>query len=92
MTYWYHLSMCSVARILRPGVERSASTAGALQSHCLHKLAYFKAPAYFAFRGDLPQTARQKLARGEIKRLAPQCLARGEVLDLRAAKMRSRHP
>lgn len=77
--------------VLRPGVEHSADTASALQSHCLQRLVYFKAPAYFAFLTELPQTASQKVARGDVKRLAAHYLTGGEALDLRAAKKRMRH-
>ena len=41
--------------------------AARIQSHCLQSLAYYKSPAYVAFRPELPQTASQKLARAQIK-------------------------
>jgi acyl-coenzyme A synthetase/AMP-(fatty) acid ligase len=61
--------------VLRSGAAPTLETATALQAHCLAALAYYKAPGYFAFRAELPQTASQKLARGEIKALAAQALA-----------------
>lgn len=75
--------------VMRDGVGHEWSTARMLQAHCLASLAYFKAPGYFAFVGELPQTASQKLARARVRHLAAQCIERGEAVDLRSAKKRA---
>jgi acyl-coenzyme A synthetase/AMP-(fatty) acid ligase len=74
--------------VLRPDAAAGAETAMALQRHCRESLAYFKAPGYFAFRADLPQTASQKLARAQIKALAAAALGSGLAFDLRHLKKR----
>ena len=69
---------------LRPGYRRAA--AGALPA----TLAYYKAPAYVAFRAELPQTASQKLARAEIKSLAAAAVR--SVAGIRLAASEERAP
>ena len=75
--------------VLRAGVSPSLDTAARLQNHCLQLLAYYKAPAYFAFRTELPQTASQKLARAQIKSLAAADILAAEAFDLRYSKRRA---
>jgi acyl-CoA synthetase (AMP-forming)/AMP-acid ligase II len=76
--------------VLREGLATDAAQAARLQSYCLSKLAYFKAPGHIAFVPQLPQTASQKLARGTIKALALECLNAGRSIDLTHAKKRVR--
>jgi acyl-CoA synthetase (AMP-forming)/AMP-acid ligase II/acetyl-CoA acetyltransferase len=75
--------------VLNPGVSGSLDTAIRLQSHCQQLLAYYKAPGYMAFRGELPQTASQKLARAEIKALAAGAVQSVQAFDLRHLKKRT---
>jgi acyl-CoA synthetase (AMP-forming)/AMP-acid ligase II len=74
--------------VLRPSGLPSLESAARIQSHCLQALAYYKWPAYIAFRPELPQTASQKLARAEIRALAARALEAGEAFDLRNYKRR----
>lgn len=75
--------------VLRPAVAASLDTAERLQAHCRQLLAYYKAPAYVAFRTHLPQTASQKLARSEIKTLAASAVRSAQAFDLRHLKTRT---
>jgi acyl-coenzyme A synthetase/AMP-(fatty) acid ligase len=75
--------------VVRPGISPSLDTAVRLQAHCRHLLAYYKAPAYVAFRSELPRTASQKLARAQIKSLAAGALASAQAFDLRHLKKRA---
>lgn len=75
--------------VLRAGVAPSPETAMRLQAHCAKLMAYYKAPAYVAFRSDLPQTASQKLARAEIKALAGRAVQAAQAFDLRHLKRRA---
>jgi acyl-coenzyme A synthetase/AMP-(fatty) acid ligase len=52
-------------------------------------MAYYKVPAYVAFRSELPQTASQKLARAEIKALAACAVESAQAFDLRHLKKRA---
>ena len=74
--------------VLRQSVSPTLESAARLQRHCLQALAYYKSPAYVAFRPELPQTASQKLARAQIKALAARALEAGEAFDLRNLKRR----
>lgn len=47
--------------------------AGELMQFCQARLAYFKAPGYIAFVGNLPLTPTQKVKRGELKSIAMAC-------------------
>lgn len=60
-----------------------------LFDHCMAHLSYFKAPAYWAFTGDLPLTGAQKVNRAQVKRDARERLSRGDMLDLRHKKKRT---
>jgi len=74
--------------ILRPEASPNLDTAIRLQTHCRRLLAYYKAPAYVAFRTELPQTASQKLARAKIKALAAGAVLSAQAFDLRHLKKR----
>ena len=75
--------------VLRPDTSPSLDTAIRLQTHCQRLLAYYKAPAYVAFRTELPQTASQKLARAQIRALAAGAVQSAEAFDLRHLKKRT---
>jgi acyl-CoA synthetase (AMP-forming)/AMP-acid ligase II/acetyl-CoA acetyltransferase len=75
--------------VLRAESAPSRDTAIRLQTHCRRLLAYYKAPAYVAFRRELPQTASQKLARAEIKALAAGAVQSAQAFDLRHLKKRA---
>ncbi|HLN49182.1 MAG TPA: AMP-binding protein [Steroidobacteraceae bacterium] len=75
--------------VLRESGSPTLENALRIQSHCLQSLAYYKSPAYVAFRPELPQTASQKLARAQIKGLAARALEAGEAFDLRNLKRRA---
>jgi acyl-CoA synthetase (AMP-forming)/AMP-acid ligase II len=75
--------------VLRPQIAPTLDAANELQAHCLRHLAYYKAPAYVAFRTELPQTASQKLARAEIKSLAAGAVRSLQAFDLRHLKKRT---
>ena len=75
--------------VLREGVPASLEASLRLQSHCRTLMAYYKVPAYVAFRSELPQTASQKLARAEIKALAARAVESAQAFDLRHLKKRA---
>jgi len=75
--------------VLRPEISPSLDTAIRLQAHCQRLLAYYKAPAYVAFRAELPQTASQKLARAQIRTLAAGAVQSAQAFDLRHLKKRT---
>lgn len=75
--------------VLREGVPASLEASMRLQSHCRTLMAYYKVPAYVAFRSELPQTASQKLARAEIKALAACAVESAQAFDLRHLKKRA---
>jgi acyl-coenzyme A synthetase/AMP-(fatty) acid ligase len=74
--------------VLRPEISPTLDTAIRLQTRCQRLLAYYKAPAYVAFRTELPRTASQKLARAEIKALAAGAVLSAQAFDLRHLKKR----
>ena len=59
-----------------------------LITHCLQRLAYYKAPAYIAEVDALPLTATEKIQRASLKELAAELLATGNCIDLRDKKVR----
>ena len=75
-----------VCVILNEGIAPDADTAHALFDFCREKLVYYKTPAYYMFRADLPMTASQKIQRGEIKALAARLAQAGDCIDLRERK------
>ena len=71
------------------GCAGDADLARGLVAHCLRELAYYKAPAWVAFRADLPVTPTNKLQKHRI-------FAKGEdprvgAIDLRSLKKRPLH-
>lgn len=75
--------------VLQPRIAASLDTAIRLHTHCQRLLAYYKAPAYIAFRSELPQTGSEKLARGQIKALAAGAIESAQAFDLRHLKKRA---
>jgi len=59
-----------------------------LIEHSLKRLAYYKAPGYFARVDALPLTATEKVQRSHLKDLARSLLASGNCIDLRSLKVR----
>jgi len=60
----------------------------ALQSWCLEKLAYFKAPGWILFVDALPTTGTQKIQKSQIFPRGEDPRRRPSVLDLREGKTR----
>lgn len=56
--------------------------------HALEQLAYYKAPGYVAFVGELPVTSSQKIQRGELRQLAASLPGQNHCVDTRALKIR----
>jgi crotonobetaine/carnitine-CoA ligase len=77
-----------VLAVVVPAAGHAAdeATARALALHCRAELAYYKAPAWVAFRAELPVTATNKLQKNRI--FAPGEDARAGAFDLRALKTR----
>ena len=71
--------------VLKDGSAPSAETAIAIQSWCLERLAYFKAPGHVAFIDELPTTSTNKVQKA---RLAEFPLDPQRSFDLRARKRR----
>jgi acyl-coenzyme A synthetase/AMP-(fatty) acid ligase len=71
-----------------PGVTPDRALAEQLQTWCLERLAYFKAPGWMLFVESLPTTGTQKVQKTQIfpKRQDPR--QRPAVLDLREGKKR----
>ena len=76
----------------RPGHAHDAALAETLFAWCLERLAYYKAPGYFAFMDRLPTTATQKIRKADLGDLAQNPAAHPNVFDLRARKQQSRPP
>lgn len=79
--------------VLRAGHEAPSEaernkTARDIVTFCLERLAYFKAPGYVAFCGQLPLTPTEKIQRSQLKQLGESSLAEGRCVDLRAMKRR----
>jgi acyl-CoA synthetase (AMP-forming)/AMP-acid ligase II len=78
--------------VLREGTPADgAALARELQSFCLQRLAYFKAPGYVCFCEQLPLTATEKIQRARLRELAHGLLDTPASLDLRALKKRPQH-
>jgi crotonobetaine/carnitine-CoA ligase len=77
-----------VLAVVVPAAGHAAdeATARALALHCRAELAYYKAPAWVAFRAELPVTATNKLQKNRI--FSPGEDARVGAFDLRALKTR----
>jgi acyl-coenzyme A synthetase/AMP-(fatty) acid ligase len=63
----------------------TAETAASIQTWCLERLAYFKAPGHVAFIDELPTTSTNKVQKA---RLADYALDPARRFDLRARKRR----
>jgi acyl-coenzyme A synthetase/AMP-(fatty) acid ligase len=74
--------------IVPPGTERNEATARALQTWCLERLAYYKAPGYVAFVDALPVTSTNKVQKTQLAALGADPLNAPECFDLRALKKR----
>lgn len=59
-----------------------------LLSHCMQRLAYYKAPGYVVFVDELPLTVTEKIQRARLKELAVACVGAPGCVDLRALKKR----
>jgi crotonobetaine/carnitine-CoA ligase len=77
-----------VLAVVVPAAGHAAdeASARALALHCRAELAYYKAPAWVAFRAELPVTATNKLQKNRI--FSPGEDARAGAFDLRALKTR----
>lgn len=77
-----------VLAVVVPAAGHAAdeATARALALHCRAELAYYKAPAWVAFRAELPVTATNKLQKNRI--FGPGADPRAGAFDLRALKKR----
>jgi crotonobetaine/carnitine-CoA ligase len=71
-----------------PGVAPSRELGEQLQSWCLSRLAYFKAPGWVLFVEYLPTTGTQKVQKAQILPQGEDPRRRPGVLDLRARKRR----
>ena len=74
--------------VLRDADAAGPALAGELASFCLERLAYFKAPGYVAFCGELPLTPTEKIQRSKLRELGLQLLEQRASVDLRAMKRR----
>lgn len=72
--------------VLRDGAVAGPDLAQELFAFCGEKLVYYKTPAYYLFRPELPMTASQKVRRGDLKTLAGQLVKERDCIDLRAHK------
>ncbi|QDL92676.1 ATP-dependent acyl-CoA ligase [Paroceanicella profunda] len=70
------------------GYAGSAELAEQITRWCLTRLAYYKAPGWTAFAGELPLTATSKIQRGVLKTLAAELVESGQAHDTRALKKR----
>jgi crotonobetaine/carnitine-CoA ligase len=67
---------------------RTPAAAEAIVRFCLDRLAYYKAPAYLAFRKELPMTASHRLQRAMIFPKGVDPRAEPDTFDLRQLKVR----
>jgi len=74
--------------VVMPGVTAAHELGEALQSWCLEKLAYFKAPGWILFVDALPTTGTQKIQKSQIFPRGEDPRRRPAVLDLREGKKR----
>ena len=74
--------------VTMPGVTPARELGEALQSWCLEKLAYFKAPGWILFVDALPTTGTQKIQKGQIFPRGEDPRRRPSALDLRDRKKR----
>jgi crotonobetaine/carnitine-CoA ligase len=71
-----------------PGVAPNRELAERLQTWCLERLAYFKAPGWILFLDVLPTTGTQKVQKTQIFPPGEDPRRRPHVLDLREGKKR----
>jgi len=74
--------------VTMPGVTPARELGEALQSWCLEKLAYFKAPGWILFVDALPTTGTQKIQKSQIFPRGEDPRRRPSALDLRDRKKR----
>ena len=74
--------------VLNPAFSPDKETAVSMQEHCLERLAYFKAPGYVAFVGELPVTSTNKVQKARLADFASNPMASGQCFDLRDGKKR----
>jgi acyl-coenzyme A synthetase/AMP-(fatty) acid ligase len=74
--------------VLNASFSSSSETAHSLQSWCLERLAYFKAPGYVAFADELPVTSTNKVQKARLADFAADPMAGGRCFDLRERKKR----
>ena len=79
---------CVVADPEPAGPSQREGLAKELVSHCLQRLAYYKAPGWVGFVNALPLTASQKVQRGELKALALGLRDHPDCIDTTALKKR----
>ena len=68
--------------------EEVETLADNVVSHCLERLAYYKAPGYVARVDALPLTPTEKIQRASLKQLALDLLESGDCIDTRDRKVR----
>lgn len=73
-----------------PGTDANATTAEAIVTRSLQRLAYYKAPGYIGFHEGLPLTPSEKPRRAEIRAIAMESLEQSQCHDLRHLKKRQR--
>ncbi|MEP1596493.1 MAG: AMP-binding protein, partial [Halieaceae bacterium] len=74
--------------VLKTGDAPDEALAGAIVSHGLANLAYFKCPGYIVFCEELPKTASNKPRRADVKTLARERVASGDCYDTTHLKKR----
>jgi crotonobetaine/carnitine-CoA ligase len=74
--------------VAMPGVVAGRALAEQLQTWCLERLAYFKAPGWILFTDSLPTTGTQKVQKTQIFPPEEDPRRRPTVLDLRERKRR----
>ncbi len=80
---------CVVARARDLDDAQRRVLATDIATHCLTRLAYYKAPGFIAFIDALPVTATQKIQRGVMKDLIAKLAVTPDAIDLRHLKKRS---
>jgi acyl-CoA synthetase (AMP-forming)/AMP-acid ligase II len=78
---------CIITRAAIPQAEREALARSIVQ-HALDNLAYYKAPGYVAFVGEVPLTPSQKIQRGQLRELALSLPSQACCIDTRGMKKR----
>lgn len=76
---------CVVPREPPADAAAASALAADIVTHCLGRLAYYKAPGYVGFCDALPLTATEKIQRAGLRELALRLRAAGAI-DTRAMK------